>query len=190
MKKIEIISAIIIFVGLVLKYFHIPGASLLLILSIMTLSVIYCYASFAFFNGVTIKSVIKDRNEKLKPFSTISAFFLGWGLSVLIIGILFYLQIWSGFHLMLLIGLIATFVGAIAFLIARKDKILPTILRTFLIGGFGLFLYLYPIDNYIDFVQQDIEYATLLKKVQSHPDNATYRQELYNYQKEKIEKKK
>ncbi len=192
MKKVEIIIAIIVIIGLVLKYFHIPGGSLVLLLGLMTLSFIYFYASFAYFNGVSIRSVVKKQGgKKLKPFAAVSAFFFGWGLSILIIGILFYIQIWPGFRVMLLTGLIVTIVGAIAFLIARKDKFLQTILRTVLIGGLGLFLYLFPIMKYIDFVHKDNpEYAEKLKKVYANPDNMTYRKELEDYRKSMTKKGK
>lgn len=192
MKKVEIIIAIVIVAGLLMKYFHIAGASVVLILSIIILSIMYYAMSFAYFNGRSIKSVMKSQSGKrLKPFSTIFAFIHGWGLSILLIGILFYIQIWPGFNIMFLTGFIVTGIGAIAFMVTKKDKIFQTILRTGLIGGLGLFLYLYPVRNYIDFVLSDNpEYATLLKKVYANPDNVIYRKELVDFRKKMIEEKK
>jgi hypothetical protein len=80
-------------IGLILKFLHLPGAGVLLVLSLSALVLLYCPGAIYFFSDNTYK---KQNN----PLSIISGFFL----AIITIGILFKLQYWTGANVYLLIG--------------------------------------------------------------------------------------
>jgi hypothetical protein len=92
--KTEKIAFFVFISGLLLKILHLPGSGIILILSLMTLGIIYFPTSFYFFSDKSIK------NQNL-ALSIISGLFF----SLIPIGILFKILKWPGEgKLYLLIG--------------------------------------------------------------------------------------
>ena len=108
MKRTEKVLLLIVFIGLILKYLHVPGSSAILILSPSSLSLFYMYFSFAFFNGIELKKVFKKQSyQGIGKMRIIGAIGTGVGLSVGAIGILFKLSTWPGSYVQLLTSLLA-----------------------------------------------------------------------------------
>jgi hypothetical protein len=94
--KTEIGLTLSFIVGLVFKFMHIPGFSILLIISLMGLGILYFPSAIYFFSDKTIKK----QNIAL---SVVSGFFL----SIIPIGILFKIFYWPGGQLYMIVGSIA-----------------------------------------------------------------------------------
>jgi hypothetical protein len=95
MKRTEIILVILLFIGLTFKVFFIPLAGTILTLSIMSLAIMYEFLSFAFFNGIRLKTLlIKDSYKETTVLRIIGSVVTGVGLSCVLIGILFKIQNW------------------------------------------------------------------------------------------------
>lgn len=191
MQKIEVTLGTIALIGIILKVFNLPGAGLLLILSLSTLSLFY-YLSFALFNGIRLRDIFKSNayahtNAK----KIIGAVGLGFALSALVMGSLFKLQFYPGAAVQLVTGLLAT---AIIFTIAtivyyrKPNAYYKSIFkRVVAIGGIGLILYLTPSSSLVDiFYWNQPEMAAIHKKVLKNPRNDSLKKELNKKQREKI----
>jgi hypothetical protein len=111
--KTEKIAFIVFIAGLILKILHLPGSGLILILSLVTLGIIYFPSAFYFFCDKSIK------NQNL-ALSVISGFFF----SLIPIGILFKLLKWPGEgKLYLLIGAMALPVIFIVTILLRNKSL-------------------------------------------------------------------
>jgi len=148
MRKFELIVGIIAIVSFLFKLLHLPGSSILLVLSFSTLSIFY-YLSFALFNGIRLKDIFKSTSYKnTNAKRIIGAVGLGFALSALIMGALFKIQLWSGGVMQLTIGLILTgliFIIAAVFYLRNKIVFYTRVFkRIVIIGGLGLILLLTP----------------------------------------------
>lgn len=94
--KTEKVIAVILVVGLILKFSHIPGGNILTILSLTTLSFLYFPLGFYFLSDKKIEN-------KTAGFSVLS----GLAISILVIGNLFKLMHWPGAMFMIIIGLLS-----------------------------------------------------------------------------------
>ncbi len=108
--KTEKVFACITILGLILKHLHIPGAGLLLVLSLFTLALLYFPFGFYF---------LSDKSIKIN--TGISAVF-GWLLSIVFIGILFRVMHWPGAANMAIIGTITAIPLAIFSYIKHKNS--------------------------------------------------------------------
>jgi len=93
----RIISAFLL-IGLFFKLQHWPGAGVILVLTLSTLSIMYW--------GGTWLLLGSGQAKEVKP--NLVGFVLGFSYSVLAIGILFQLQNWPGGRTQILVGLIAS----------------------------------------------------------------------------------
>jgi len=169
MKKFEIIVGVIAIIGISLKIIHIPGGSILTGLALMTLSIFYYVFSFAFFNGIKLRNILKkvsykDTNAK----RIVGAIGVGWCISLIIIGGNCKLQLWPGAVILLLTGLLFTgiiLLIAIFFYFRSKAEYYKRIFKRFLIyGGLGLILHLIPATSFLKIYYSNDPYYT------EHPD--------------------
>lgn len=93
--KTEKVFVCITILGLILKYLNIPGGSPLLVVSLLTLTLLYFPFGFYF---------LSDKSFKIN--TGISVLF-GWLLSVVFIGILFRVMHWPGSAAMAICGTIS-----------------------------------------------------------------------------------
>lgn len=105
--KTEKILAVIVVIGLILKFFHIPGGNILTILSMMVISFFYFPLGFYFLSD-------KKIDNRTVGFSVLSGFLL----STLVMGCLFKLMSWTGAMVVLSVGIISCL--PIAFIAYRK----------------------------------------------------------------------
>jgi hypothetical protein len=92
--KTEKIIAIILVIGLILRFFHIPGGSIFTILSMSILSLLYFPFGFYFLSD-------KKIDNRTIAFSVLS----GMVLSIALLGALFKIMHWPGASFMLVFGL-------------------------------------------------------------------------------------
>ena len=190
MKKAEIIIATLSFIAIGLNLLFIPGSSVLTTLSLLTLSMFYCYFSFALFNNIRLRNVFKKEAYKITTTSRIiGAVGTGFALSLAIVGILFKFQFWPGADFNLLAGLcglmIITVFGLIKYSKNKSEFYKRIFKRIVLIGGLGLVLLLIPKTSWVDIkYRNNPEYAAALKKAMADPNN----KELW--EKEELERKK
>jgi hypothetical protein len=89
-----------------MRFFHVPGAGVLMTISVFGLVLIYSILGFYFLNTGTLR----DQNLAL-------TIFCGLTLPVGLIGILFRLQFWAGSGVMLFTGMLVTGIAVFAALI-------------------------------------------------------------------------
>lgn len=161
MKKAEKIIGVIALLALVMKFLLIPGSGLLTVVSLMTLSCIYCFLAFALFNDIRLRQIFKkDSYQGITPKKMIGVIGLGFALSEIVIGILFKFQSWIGSTTYLTVGLIFTLIILIVALIAySKNKSSSfykgIFARIIIVGGVGLITLLTPNDYLMKVLHRD-----------------------------------
>ena len=190
MKKFELIVGLIAIFGITLKILHIVGGSILTMLALTVLSVFYYALSFAFFNDIKLRNILKKESYKdTNAKRMVGAIGLGWTLSLIIMGGLFKLQLWVGASMQLLVGLVTLgliFLVALFFYFRNKAEYYKRIFKRIIIyGGLGLILYLIPTTTFLNFYYannpnytEHPNFAEHYKKVLAEPDNLKLRDQL------------
>lgn len=113
-KKITVIGVIASIAGGVMKLSGIQYGDYLLIMGLVTLAL----TAYLILSNLPYKPIEKDEdaNARLRPIWNFSIKLLGWGLSVLLIGFLFWLYHWPGWEILLIVGAITTPIGVITML--------------------------------------------------------------------------
>ena len=105
MKTAEKLLPLLAILALIMKIFHLPGASVLLIVSLNALAVLY-YMGFLLFNEIEFKSIFKKESyEHISKKRLFGSIIVGILLSIILVGILFKLQFYPGAKVMLQDGL-------------------------------------------------------------------------------------
>jgi hypothetical protein len=123
MKRLEIGFVVLTIVVVVLKAMTISNGAVIII-AFLLLALLHYIFGFALFNGVEAKNLFKVEYYQ-KNFSisqTIFAVFLGWGFSVLDLGILFRLKEWPGNEIMMFVGGVGIVVLGALFMQKIKEK--------------------------------------------------------------------
>jgi hypothetical protein len=177
MKKFEFVLGILAGLSLALKLLDIPGAGPLCALTFSTLATFYFYFSFAFFNEIPLRGVLKkasyQNTNKKRIAGTV---WLGYGLSLILIGGLFKLQFWPGASPLLAGGLstvLVILIGVSFFHFRNRQTFYKKLIRRIAIYGcFGFALYLTSTENLIDiYYHNHPEYAEVYKKYSKDRDN-------------------
>lgn len=177
MKKGEIIIATLSIIALGLNLLLVPGGGLLTVLTLLTLSGIYMYLSFALFNGIRLRKIFKkDSYKGISTMRIVGAVGSGLALSTTTVGILFKFQSWQGATFNLgagLVGLlIVTIIGAIKYLKSKSEFYTMIFKRVAVFGGLGLILILIPKTTLVEIkYRNQPAYVDALKKAMSDPDN-------------------
>ena len=174
--RTEKILGIIFIVGVFLKAFSLPGASVVLVVSLCLLALIYFFFSFYFFsvNG------IKNQNLKL---SIIAGIFYFFG----VIGILFKLQYWYGDKSNLALGSLSSFIILLIIIKQRNSNEYGLYYRNMLIRGAFVFslttiFYLVPRETLLNIqYRNDPELARLKMLYYSNPNNIEYKKQHDDY---------
>lgn len=177
MKKAEIIIAILSIIALGLNLLLIPGGSVLTVLTLLTLSFLYMYLSFALFNAIRLRNIFKkDSYKGISTLRIVGSVGTGFALSATTIGILFKFQSWPGASFNLIAGLfgllIVTIIGLIKNLKNKSNYYSGIFKRVVIIGGLGLILILIPKTSWVELKYRNHpEYVNALKKAMANPDN-------------------
>jgi hypothetical protein len=145
MKIFEKIVGLLGLLALILKFNHLPGGSVLFVLSLGTLATFYIYLSFALFNNLKLKDLFKKETYLgISKYRIIGSVITGFSLSMLLVGILFSIQHWPGAIFNLASGLVVAFIiFLVAFLKHLKNNTYfykNILLRLSIFGGIGLTL--------------------------------------------------
>jgi len=177
MKKTEIIVAGIAILAIIMKFTHLPGAGILLVLSLGVLSMLYMYLGFAFFNNIKFKEIFKkksyvDTNKK----RLIGAIGTGFTLSMAVVGILFKIQLYPGAETQLMVGiggLIIVSIISIIKMLKKSEKFYKSILiRVVIFGAICVFFISLPTKTWLSWRYLDNpEYVQAVLDAQENPDN-------------------
>jgi len=156
MKKGELIIGVLAIISILLNLFLVPGGGFLSVVFCLTLSVFYFLFSFALFNNIKLKSLIKNKStEKIIPLRIVGAVGLGFAIPEIIIGILFKIQNYPGADLYLLVGLIIlliiSIVSLVKYLKNKPDFYIRIFKRVAIYGSLGLIVLLLPSDTISEF---------------------------------------
>jgi magnesium-transporting ATPase (P-type) len=190
MKKIELIAGTIAILGLFLKIMYLPGSGILIVLAFVTLAMFYYVFSFALFNAIRLRDILKKSSYKdTNARKIIGAIGLGLTLSLIIVAGFFKLQLFPGGNIQLLIGLITIgliLLIAIIFYFRNKTDYYKRIFKRIAIYGIlGLVLYLTPDSTLVDiYYRKNPDYAELYKKVLAAPDNIELQEHLEQMRRE------
>jgi len=196
MKKFELIIGLVAIFGIFLKILLIPGGGILAGLACTILSVFYYVFSFALFNDIKLRNIFKkvsykDTNAK----RIVGAIGLGWGISAIILGGLFKLQLWAGADINLLTGLVTTglilLIATIFYFRNKADYYKRIFKKIVIYGGLGLILYLTPTTTFLniyygnnpDYTEHP-DFEKHYKKVLAEPYNLELREQLEQMRKE------
>jgi len=149
MKKFELIVGLIALLGMFLRIFYVPGSDILIVLVFTILSMFYYVFSFALFNGIRLRDIFRKASYKnTNAKRIIGAVWLGWVLSLMVLGGLFKLLFWTGGNIQLLTGLVNIGlilpIAAIFYFRNKADYYKRIFKRIAIYGGLGLLLYLRP----------------------------------------------
>lgn len=179
MKTEKTLTAIFL-ISVILKFIDLPGASLLLIFSLLFLSLLYFLFAFYFF---------PDKNLKQQNLGlSITG---GIAISLLVIGILFKLMFWPGSSITLLAGILLTFIiGIIIFKFSGKtDESLKIYYKNFITRivfwlGLALCFYYVPGRQLLE-IQYRNDPELLQLKINAYSDSGTAKDQeaLDNYYK-------
>lgn len=166
MKKAEIILALIALIAFVLNLLQIPGGTALTTIALSTLSIFYMYLSFAFFNGIKLRHILKkDAYEGISKLRIIGSVLTGFVLAITITSILFSIMYWAGAKMLLKQALLGLLLIMVILVVKYQNKKIPfysiLLKRIGLYGGISFILFLLPEDtwlevhfrNYPDYVQ-------------------------------------
>ena len=147
MKKFEITTAIIAIIALGMKLLHIPGATILMLLSFLALATFYYLFSFALLNTIPLGDIFKKEAYKETNWKRIvGAVVTGFALSEVLGGMLFKFLHLPGASIMLLVGVgtlcIVAIIAIIQYLRTHSQFYAGVLVRTAIIGGLGLSLLL------------------------------------------------
>ena len=177
MKKAEIILIVSSLIVLIINLLIIPGGAFLTILTLSSISLLYCYFSFALFKNIRLRKVFqKESYKETTTLKLLGTIFTGFTLSTTIIGILFKFLRWPGAHIMLLVGvsglLIVISISIIKYINNKSEFYLKISKRVAIFGGIGLFLILMRPTFLVEFKYRNYpNYVNAVKKLALEPNN-------------------
>jgi hypothetical protein len=190
MKKAEKIFGLLVFVALILNISLIATGSMFTVLILGLLSTFYMYVSFALFNEISFKNILKKETYKeIGSLRIVGAVLTGLAIATTLIGVLFTVQSWPGSKVNLsggLMGLLIAFI--VGFLKYRKSKsnyYINIFKRIVIYGGIGIVFYILPENSWRDFKYRNYpEYLKALDDARAEPNN----QDLWDKANEEREK--
>jgi hypothetical protein len=176
MKKTELIIATLSIIALGMNFFSIAFGGILTTLTFMSLSMIYFYFGFAFFNEINLRAIFaKDSYKDISLLRIIGAIGAGIALSLTIIGLLFTFNSWSGSSFSLgagLVGLlIVTIIGLFRYSKNKSKYYTRIFKRVVIIGALGLIFFLTPKTTWVELKYRNhADYVKAYKEAVANPD--------------------
>ncbi len=171
MRKFKLIIGGISIIGITLKAFHIPGGGAMLSIFLGILAMFYYLLSFALFNNIKLKKIFeKSAYSETNAKRIIGSIGIGIGLSTLIMGGLFKIQLFPGAKPQLFAGLLVcstAFAISIIFYLKNKSMFFKGILtRLIIFIPMGFALYFIPSTSLVNYYYQDYhEYASVKSSI-------------------------
>lgn len=170
MKKAEIVFAVLIGIGFLLKLMHWPYASETITFGALFLAILYFGFGFALLNNIRLRAVFKSESYKgISKLRLIGGIGTGFVFSMLVVYSLFKLQFWPLADIglsqgLMLLGFIIGIVLVFHFM-NRKQFLQHNYARFAIIGGLGLLIYSVSYDQFVDlYYGSDPEYSEEFKK--------------------------
>lgn len=143
MKKRHIIELILLgtaIIAFIMKLLHIAGSNILIVVSLMSLAMIYFIGGYFIFNDVKLSFKKSEHPLSTKRVTFSIAF--GWALSTLIVGMLFRLMIWQGSDVQISSGLVLTMLPMLFLLLYIQFKKLDvgSVKQILLRGSLGIII--------------------------------------------------
>ncbi|MBZ9631405.1 hypothetical protein LB465_11495 [Salegentibacter sp. LM13S] len=151
MRKIELIFGAVAATSIAYKFVLGNAINPIFIMSITGLSLFYTYFSFAYFNHIPFKKILKKESYSgISKWRILGTVGLGFGLGIIILGVLFSLMDWP-FNTYYSLGIpILGIIGIISFvkyLSGRSDVYSRILKRILVIGGVAVIFWLTPQEN-------------------------------------------
>ena len=148
MRKIELIFGTVATISTAYKFLLGDELNPIFIMSILGLSLFYTYFSFAYFNNIRFKNILKRESYRgISKWRILGTIGLGLGLGLTTLGILWSLMYWPfntfyplGIPILLIIGI----TSIIRFSTTRSEGYLRILKRILIIGGLGIILWITP----------------------------------------------
>lgn len=191
MKRTERVLTIIAILAIVISFFHLPGVSILIVLSFSFLSILYFFAGFALFNNLQLSSIFKKESYKGIPaLRIILGIFTGAFLNIAATAMLFKFQVWPGVSTFFIVAIVGLFVILLIalFNLNKKDHtfyqgILVRVVPYFVVC---IFLFSIPNKSWLNWKYPDHpEYVQAILDARADPDNPELRERV-NEEREKI----
>lgn len=149
MRNTEKILGLTFLAGLVMKFMLVPGAGIIITLSLLSIAIMYYFLGFALFNEIPGRAIFKKESYKgTSVLRIIGAIGAGMGISMICNGILFKLQDWPSALSSLEYGLILTsivlVISIVKFFKTRSNFYVMIFKRIAVIGILGLILFFTP----------------------------------------------
>lgn len=176
MKKAELIIITLSIIALGLDLFF-TSNSFLALLPLIFLSMFYMYLSFAIFNGIRLRNILKKESYTVvSPIRIIGAIGTGFALSTTIFGIISKFQCWPGASSNISVGLlgllIITIIGLIKYSKNKSEYYTRIFKRIAIFGGLGLILFLIPNTSLMEIkYRKHPDYVNAYKKASEDPKN-------------------
>ncbi|MEP3389612.1 MAG: hypothetical protein ABJO02_15585 [Reichenbachiella sp.] len=185
MKRTELLLLVLSSIGLIGQIMLVPFSAEILALSLNFLAILYYVFTLPYFLGVPIKHMFKKSSykdiSKKRIFGTI---FVGFGLSIIIIGIMFKLLLLPGAVEMLTIGTRGILIASLVLLVKYlRDKTSAfnhfSLVRMVLVLIIGYTVLLIPSNLIVQvFYRDNPEFVELFKEYSKHPENEKLRIEM------------
>jgi hypothetical protein len=160
-----------------MNLFLIPGGGIATVLTLFILTSIYFYLGFALFNGIRFRQIFKKESFKgISNLKMVGAVGTGFSLSMIIIGILFFIQSWPDPKASIIMGLtlilIIMTISLFKYWKTRSKYYKNILIRIVIIASIGLVVLFIPRTKYIEFKFRDHPaYLEAYKKAIADPQN-------------------
>lgn len=174
MKVLEKLAVGLAILGFIFKLFLLPGAGILLTLSLSALAVLYMLSGISISkNNPSRIPVFNGVRQQMNAKQLFLITLLCYGLAVLCMGILFKLMFFPSSQTMLSAGFMTIILASVFLLIEyrKTGERLPinAFRRTILWGAIGIVLYLTPEITLVELYYRD--YPAYIEAYQNHIDN-------------------
>ncbi len=109
--------------GLSLKILHFPLSGSILILSLGTLAIVYFMSVPGSEEMASELFYTKEDARQINPVSRLGFRLSCWGLSILLIGILFTIQFWPNAKFFLIVGMLSALAGFVSLYVGIRDSL-------------------------------------------------------------------
>ncbi len=183
MKKAEIVLITLLIFAFTMNLVPIVGGAFFTTIFFILLAQYYMVFSFALFQNIRLRDIFKSASYKhTNAISNIGSIVAGYGISLVVLAILFKIQFWRGGDVMMNVGLMTLFVAFIlniAFILAKRkgQHFKKIMIRIVVYGLLGLTFLNLP--HYYFFDIKYREYPEYIKAAKNHfgnPNNEEYRE--------------
>jgi len=184
MRNTENILGLTFLAGLIMKFAFIPGAGMLITVSILSIAVMYYFLGFALFNQIPLNTIFnKDSYKGISKLRILGAVGTGIGISMICNGVLFKIQNWPSGLSTLDLGLVLTsivlLISLYKFFKTRSNFYVLIFKRIAVIGILGLILFFTPALAIVKFqFRNHPDYIKVYEQYVNNPKDEILRQKV------------